>query len=104
MLFRSKDTKELVLTVEQIKEQGRKIMDIMKNLEALHNFSNTMMLVMNSDTPNAFKLSALNGFLTTVYDQTEVASMDLDNVVILLLECDNLKNLKDFEVRFGGDK
>lgn len=100
----TKDTKELVLTVEQIKEQGRKIMDIMKNLEALHNFSNTMMLVMNSDTPNAFKLSALNDFLTTVYDQTETAFMDLDKVAILLLECNNLENLKDFEVRFGGDK
>lgn len=98
------NTNELVLTAEQIKKQGSKITDIMKSLEALHNFSNTMMLVMNSDTANAIKLSALNDFLTTVYDQTETAFMDLDKVAILLLECNNLKNLKDFEVRFGGDK
>ncbi|WP_307977090.1 hypothetical protein [uncultured Streptococcus sp.] len=98
------NTNELVLTAEQIEEQGRKIMDIMKNLEALHNFSNTMMLLMYNGTDNAIKLSALSDFLSAVYDQTEMAYKDLDKVAVLLLECDNLKNLKDFEVRFGGDK
>lgn len=99
----TKNTKELALTVEQIKAQGRKLTDTMKNLEALHNFSNTMMLLMYNGTDNAIKLSALSDFLSAVYDQTEMAYKGLDEVAVVLLECDDLDSLKDYGT-LGGDK